>query len=135
MIKIVIPKTDVFILKQKQLGDISEPKLSSIYGFTDYRKIPRDVAGIYMFFNKNGELLYCGQTVKLRQRIRSHFNGTTVINFNLDEVYKIAVFFVPDALDREIYESYIINKLEAKYNIDKVFFRKVEPLPNSNNHN
>ncbi|NRG48327.1 nucleotide excision repair endonuclease, partial [Bacillus sp. CRN 9] len=38
-------------------------------------------------------------------------------------VHKIAAIFVDDAMEREIYETYIINTLEAKYNVDKVFYK------------
>ena len=40
-----------------------------------------------------------------------------------NEVYKIAVSIVEDPMEREIYETYIINKQHAKYNIDKVFYK------------
>lgn len=124
MIKIEIPSTDVEILKKRQLGEKGEPDLSSVYGFTDYMRIPRDKSGIYMFFNNNDELLFAGKARKLRQRIRKNFeDNVSAIKLYRDEVYKIAVCFVEDPVDREIYETYIINRLQAKYNVDKVFFK------------
>ncbi|MBU8878077.1 nucleotide excision repair endonuclease [Bacillus sp. FJAT-29790] len=124
MIKIEIPSPDIVITKRKQLGEASEPELSNMYGFTDYHRIPRDKGGLIMFFNKNDDLLFVGKARKLRQRVRKHFEDTvSPIKMYRDEVYKIAVCFVEDPMEREIYETYIINKLQAKYNIDKVFFR------------
>jgi excinuclease UvrABC nuclease subunit len=124
LIKIEIPSTDVEIMKKRQLGEKGEPDLSSVYGFTDYMRIPRDKSGIYMFFNNKDELLFAGKARKLRQRIRKNFDdNVSAIKLYRDEVYKIAVCFVEDPVDREIYETYIINRLQAKYNVDKVFFK------------
>ncbi|MEW9699524.1 nucleotide excision repair endonuclease [Paenibacillus sp. SI8] len=118
MINITIPTPDVSITKQVA------PELSHIYGFTDFHLIPRDKGGIFMFFNENDELLLAGKARKLRPRIKKHFEDTvSPIKNNREEVVKIDVCVVEDPLDREIYETYIINKLQAKYNIEKVLFK------------
>lgn len=118
MINISIPKPDVTISKQKN------PELSNIYGFTDFHLIPRDKGGIFMFFNDKKELLFVGKARKLRPRIKRHFeDNVSVIKEHRDEVTKIQVCLVDDPVHREIYETYIVNELKAKYNIDKVFFR------------
>ena len=79
-----------------------------------------------MFFNKNDELLFVGKARKIRQRIKKHFedNVSPMIKHR-DEVYKISVFIVEEAMDREIYETYAINTLKSKYNIEKAFFNKI----------
>lgn len=118
MIKITIPTPDVMITKQ----DPSE--LSNIYGFTDFHLISRDKGGIFMFYNDNEELLFVGKARKLRPRIKKHFEDTvSVIKEHRDEVTKIEVCHIEDPVNREIYETYIVNELKAKYNVDKVFFR------------
>jgi excinuclease UvrABC nuclease subunit len=123
VINIEIPKPNVIIYKQQKLGDINKTPLSSVYGFTDYELIPRNVPGIYMFYNQKDDLLYCGKTNSLRQRIRTHFCDTkSAIRFHRDEVFKISVCFVKDPFEREIYETYINHFYRAKYNADKVFF-------------
>lgn len=124
MIKIDIPSPDIVITKRNQNGETSGTELSSVYGFIDYHRIPRDKGGIIMFFNKNDDLLFVGKARKLRQRVKKHFEDTvSPIKLYRDEVYKIAVCFVEDPMNRDIYETYIINKLKAKYNVDKVYFR------------
>ncbi|MBZ5751037.1 MULTISPECIES: nucleotide excision repair endonuclease [Metabacillus] len=124
MIKIEIPSPDLVVVKKRQLGEKDEPVVSSVYGFTDYMKVPRDKSGVYMFFNNKDELLFVGKARKLRLRIRKHFeDNVSPIKPYRDEVYKIGVVYVEDPIDREIYETYIINTLQAKYNVDKVFFR------------
>lgn len=124
MIKIEIPSPDVVLTKKKQLGEKVEAVLSSEYGFTDYHRISRDKGGIILFFNASDELLFVGKARKLRPRVKRHFEDTvSPIRNHRDEVYKIAVFHVEDPMEREIYETYIINTLQAKYNIDKVFYK------------
>ncbi|WP_442599727.1 nucleotide excision repair endonuclease [Neobacillus sp. D3-1R] len=124
MIKIEIPTPDVVLTRKKQLGEKVESVLSSVYGFTDYHRISRDKGGIIMFFNADDELLYVGKARKLRPRVKRHFEDTVspIKNYR-DEVYKIAVIHVESPMEREIYETYIINTLEAKYNTDKVFYK------------
>ncbi|MGG4489114.1 nucleotide excision repair endonuclease [Metabacillus idriensis] len=124
MIKIEIPRADVVLTRNPVKGQPVEAPLSSEYGFTDYNRIPRDKGGIFMFYNINEELLFVGKARKLRQRIKKHFEDTvSPIKNNRDEVHEIAVCIVDNAVDREIYETYIINELQAKYNVDKVFYK------------
>ncbi|MDQ0199516.1 nucleotide excision repair endonuclease [Neobacillus ginsengisoli] len=124
MIKIETPTPDVVITKQKKLGEPVEAEISSVYGFTDYHRIPRDKGGLILFYNNNDELLYVGKARKLRPRIKKHFeDNVSPIKLHRDEVYKISVCVVEDPMEREIYETFLVNKLQAKYNIDKVFYK------------
>jgi excinuclease UvrABC nuclease subunit len=124
LIKIEIPNPDITITERQQQRKENEPEIKSIYGFIDFHQIPRDKGGIFLFYNINDELLFVGKARKLRQRVKKHFEDTvSPIKDHRDEVYKIEVCIVEDPTDREIYETYIINKLHSKYNVDKVFFR------------
>ncbi|MER2260787.1 MAG: nucleotide excision repair endonuclease [Psychrobacillus sp.] len=124
MIKIELPKPTVTITQRTQALKEGEVEIPSIYGFIDFHQIPRDKGGIFMFYNKNDELLFVGKARKIRQRIKKHFedNVSPMIKHR-DEVYKISVCIVEEPMDREIYETYAINTLKAKYNIDKVFYK------------
>jgi excinuclease UvrABC nuclease subunit len=118
VILITVPTPDVTILKQE------DPQLSHIYGFTDFHLIPRDKGGIFMFYNSQDELLFAGKARKLRPRIKKHFEDTVSdIRNNRNEVTKIEVCVVDSAVDREIYETFIINKFKAKYNTEKVLYK------------
>lgn len=118
MINITIPTPDVTITKQVN------PELSHIYGFTDFHLITREQGGIFMFYNDKDELLFVGKARKLRPRIKKHFeDSVSVMKKYRDEVTKIEVCIVEDPVDREIYETYIINEFKAKYNVDKVFYK------------
>lgn len=117
MIKITIPEADIAIKKK------DAPEMSNTYGFTEFHRIPRDKGGIFMFFNEDQDLLFVGKARKLRPRIKKHFENTvSPMKDHRHEVTKIDVCIVESPVDREIYETYIINALEAKYNVDKVFF-------------
>nr|WP_225650115.1 MULTISPECIES: nucleotide excision repair endonuclease [Bacillaceae] len=119
-----MPAPDVVITRSKQLGEKVEAVISSEYGFTDYHRIPRDKGGIIMFFDADDELMFVGKARKLRPRVKKHFeDNVSPIKNHRHEVNKIAVITVVDPIDREIYETYAINVLKAKYNIDKVFYK------------
>lgn len=126
MVKIIIeiPEPDITITKQNTCGPKNKTPMCSKYGFLDYEKIPRNKAGIYNFFNECGKLLYCGQSKSLRSRVRDHFyKSDSPVKNHRNEITRIDIILVPDDLEREILETYIINKLKAKYNTDKVFFK------------
>ena len=124
MIKIEIPNPDVVITRKRELGEKVEAVISSEYGFTDYHRIPRDKGGIILFYNVEGDLLFVGKARKLRPRVKKHFeDNVSPIKSHRDEVHKIAISVVEDPMEREIYETYIINMEQAKYNIDKVFYK------------
>jgi len=124
VIKIELPTPDVVITRSNQVGEKVEAAISSEYGFTDYHRIPRDKGGIIMFFDADDELMFVGKARKLRPRVKKHFeDNVSPIKNHRHEVNKIAVISVVDPVDREIYETYAINVLKAKYNIDKVFYK------------
>ena len=124
MIKIEIPKPDLVLSRNDQYGQTGEEEGSKAYAFTEFMQIPREKSGIFMFYNIQDELMFVGKARKLRHRIKKHFDdNVSAIKNHRDEVDKIEVCYVEDAVDREIYETYIINNLQAKYNVDKVFFK------------
>lgn len=118
MILITLPTPEVTILKQES------PEGSHIFGFTEFHLIPRDRGGIFSFYNSKDELLFVGKARKLRPRIKKHFeDSVSLVKNHRDEITKICVFLVDNPMHREIYETYMINELKAKYNIDKVFYK------------
>ncbi len=118
LINITVPTPDVTITKQ------ADPQLSHIYGFTDFHLITREQGGIFMFYNAADELLFVGKARKLRPRIKKHFEDTvSPMKSHREEVTTIEVCVIEDPVDREIYETYIINTMRAKYNVDKVLYK------------
>jgi excinuclease UvrABC nuclease subunit len=124
MIKIDIPVADISITERKQSRKDDEPVIKSIEGFIDLHKIPRDKGGMILFYNINDELLFVGKARKLRQRVKKHLeDNVSPLKDHRDEVYRIDVCLVEEPMEREIYETYMINTLQAKYNVDKVFYK------------
>ncbi|MEK3888000.1 nucleotide excision repair endonuclease [Bacillus sp. FSL K6-3431] len=124
MINIKEPAADLTITQRKQVIENDEAPIKPIYGFIDFHEIPRDKGGIFQFYNDRDELLFVGKARKLRQRVKKHFeDSVSPIKNNRDEVKRITVSFIEDPMEREIYETYLINMKRAKYNIDKVFYQ------------
>ena len=124
MIKIEIPAADISIQQRKQVIEGDEAVIPEIYGFIDFHLIPRDKGGIILFYNEKDELIFVGKARKLRPRVKKHFeDNVSPIKEHRNEVKKIDIILVEDAMEREIYETYMINKLHAKYNVDKVFYK------------
>ncbi|MGK7378765.1 nucleotide excision repair endonuclease [Planococcus sp. 1R117A] len=125
MINIQPPKADITITQRKQEVTGDEAIIKPLYGFIDLHEIPRDKGGIIQFFNHSGELLFVGKARKLRQRVKKHFeDSVSPLKNHRDEVHRITVSIVEDPMERDIYETYLINTHKAKYNIDKVFYKE-----------
>ena len=123
MIKIELPKPDLVIYQREQKLKEGEAVITPYFGFIDFHKITREKGGIFFFYNKENELLFVGKARKIRQRIKKHFEDTvSPMKNHRDEVYKIEVYEIDSPMEREIYETYAINTLRAKYNIDKIFY-------------
>ena len=123
MIKIELPKPDLVIYQREQVLKDGDVPITPFHGFIDFHKITRDKGGFFLFYNKANQVLCVGKARKIRHRIKKHFeDNVSPMKKYRDEIYKIEVYEVEDAMEREIYETYAINTLRAKYNLDKVFF-------------
>jgi len=91
----------------------------------EVNNIPKNKAGIYLFYGANNDLLYIGKTKLLRQRIRQHLLSND-INTELLRHHFVFVrcIYVDDSLERDIYETYMVNTLRPLFNIDKVLVDK-----------
>lgn len=84
--------------------------------------IPR-IGGVYLLYSDKGELLYIGKAQNLKQRLTQHFNCYS--SDNLQDVYHNIGYatycIVSDPVEREIYETWMINTMKPAWNIEKVF--------------
>jgi len=123
LIKIEFPKPDVVIRQREQDVKPGDVPFTPYFGFIDFHKITREKGGIFLFYNEKNELLFVGKARKIRQRIKKHFeDNVSPMKNHRDEIFKIEVYEVEDAMEREIYETYAINVFRSKYNVDKVFY-------------
>ena len=118
-----MPKPDVVIRQREQVIKPGDVEIPPYYGFIDFHKITREKGGLFFLYNAANELLFVGKARKVRQRIKKYFDGNVApLNNHKHEVHKIEVYEIEDPMEREIYETYAINKFRAKYNTEKVFF-------------
>ena len=123
LIKIELPKPDVVIRQREQVLKPGDIEIKPHYGFIDFHKITREKGGLFFLYNEKNELLFVGKARKIRQRIKKYFDGNIApLNNHKHEVHKIEIYEIEDAMEREIYETYAINTLRAKYNVEKKFF-------------
>lgn len=98
---------------------IEVPEPSGLVRKGECKSIPKDKAGVYLFYGESGRLLYVGQTIDLKTRIYAHFTGCTNTSRVHKEFEYCAYFFEDKLTSREIYEYYMINELLPEYNKGK----------------
>ena len=77
--------------------------------------------GVYVFKDKDRQILYVGITDDLKRRISAHLNGygsQDIFNLKKDDLI-IEFFNEENVIYRDIYESYLIHQLKPRYNISK----------------
>jgi len=116
MIKIEIPRTERFYRDQ---ADLLLAK-----------------GGVYFFHNNDfNELLYIGKTCNVKQRVKIHLTDTRFFvnqrgekhgsTSDIQHNFKwIEVFYVDCPVERDIYETYLINTLRPSLNVNKVYLYK-----------
>jgi len=84
------------------------------------RKFPTE-PGIYLFYDKNKELIYVGKATSLRNRVQSYFRGARSmrpIEQMMHEVMDIKIKQTDSVLEAVILEANYIKKFLPKYNVD-----------------
>ena len=94
---------------------------SKYYSIDEIGNLPYGVQGVYALYNQQMKLMYIGKSSDMRPRIASHMCGNT---HTKEVCHNFALFRfceVPDIVDREIYETYYINRWKPLLNKDKTF--------------
>lgn len=84
------------------------------------QKFPTE-PGIYLFYDKNKELVYVGKATSLRNRVQSYFRGprsSRPIEQMMHEVMDIKIKQTDSVLEAVILEANYIKKFLPKYNVD-----------------
>jgi len=100
---------------------IEIPKFEMILKYDELDKIPASKAGVYVIYGEYNEVMYTGKAEELRSRIHNHFTGNTNTGLIYQYFYKVGFFYEDDPVYRDMYETYIINKFESKWNEFKCF--------------
>lgn len=86
---------------------------------TQLAKLP-DEPGIYLYYDKNNNLIYVGKATSLKQRVRSYFTGKRTnrpIEQMIDLVETIQYRTADSVLEAIIMEANAIKKFQPKYNV------------------
>ncbi len=101
------------------------------------KRLP-DSPGVYLYFNKEKELLYVGKATSLKRRVGSYFNKAhdSRIEEMVRQIARIDYIETPTVIEALVLEANQIKALSPKYNIlqrdDKTFLYLVitnEPYP------
>jgi len=86
-----------------------------------------DKPGIYMYFDKHGDILYIGKAKNLKNRVRSYFNGAQVgkTKYLVKKICNIEYTVVETEQDALLLENNLVKEHQPPYNIrlkdDKTF--------------
>lgn len=88
-------------------------------------------AGVYVYTDKNNNVLYVGKANSLRSRVTSYFAKSAVLGERtqllVDKVHKIKITMVESELEALLLEAFYIKKFRPKYNVrlsdDKSYIR------------
>ena len=110
-----IEKLIEFINKDKKKINFSK------YSFDkDFLTNIPEYSGVYLFYNKTGEVIYVGKTNNLRRRINSYFWNTgeslEKIKGILDDIFRIEYMIMGSELEAIVEEYNLIKKFKPKYN-------------------
>jgi len=96
------------------------PEIMTQFTVADFLKRDKDwlkdESGLYMLYDKHGNLLYIGITKNFRDRLLSHIRGKSNSFIFYRQIHKIVLYRVRDKTDRDIYESWSIRELNPIYN-------------------
>jgi len=86
-------------------------------------------AGVYIFKDRAGEVIYIGKAKNLKSRVRAYFNETDsrpLLQFLKPKIKDIAFMLTDTEKEALILENHLIKKYQPKYNIrlrdDKTYF-------------
>ena len=79
-------------------------------------------SGVYIFYDKNKEIIYVGKATSLRDRVGSYFQNSEgykrPIEIMIHEVADIEIKKTETVLEAYILEQELIKKFQPKYNVD-----------------
>ncbi|WP_456363073.1 nucleotide excision repair endonuclease [Priestia aryabhattai] len=87
---------------------------------SNYKSVKKK-CGVYRIYNKDGKLMYVGQTKNLRRRLYEHFTEKRKGYF-IQTVRFFYVDFEDEFITKsylDMYETYLIRKLKPRYNVQQ----------------
>lgn len=84
---------------------------------SDFGSISPSKKGVYYFYDKYDCIIYIGKSKSFRSRFSAHRSGS----YFFAHVVKARLFEIESEVDRDIYETYFINKYSPQYNRGKMW--------------
>ncbi len=80
-----------------------------------------DVPGVYMMLDRNGDVLYIGKAVSLRNRVRSYFQDSAAHHIRtqamVERVVDVRTIVVTNEVEALILEANLIKRYQPPYNV------------------
>lgn len=83
-------------------------------------KLLPSLPGCYLYYNKEGEIIYVGKAKILKRRVMSYFNrkhDSVKVNVLVSQIEKLEYIITNTEVEALILESHLIKKHKPKYNI------------------
>ena len=83
-------------------------------------KLLPSLPGCYIYYDKNGEVIYVGKAKILKRRVMSYFNRkheSVKVNVLVSQIEKLEYIITNTEVEALILESHLIKKYKPKYNI------------------
>lgn len=83
-------------------------------------KLLPSLPGCYLYYNKEGEIVYVGKAKILKRRVMSYFNrkhDSVKVNVLVSQIEKLEYIITNTEVEALILESHLIKKHKPKYNI------------------
>ncbi len=91
-----------------------------IYLKSTYKKLP-EKAGVYIYSDKDSNILYVGKANNLKSRVSSYFLNNSLLGEKtrllVSQIEKIKITIVESELEALLLEAFYIKKYKPKYNI------------------
>lgn len=105
--------------------DLPSIQFTKNFLIKDILTIPNNISGIYCIYGNTG-LLYIGKAKNVRQRLSQHISHSNLYSrdclYGYESLLKYFNYSILNCpADREIYETYLINKMRPKLNKNKTY--------------
>jgi predicted GIY-YIG superfamily endonuclease len=88
--------------------------------------IRKNFGGVYVFKDRFDNVLYVGKTRRFKKRLSEHLRGHGRSKIFSQHIFTADLYALAEEYEREIYETYMIDRLKPKYNVDKVYRKEDE---------
>ncbi|MBW3113504.1 GIY-YIG nuclease family protein [Bacillus sp. MCCB 382] len=105
---------------------IEPPHKTETVAVNNFEGIRENFGGVYVFKDRFNNVLYVGKTRRFKKRLSEHLRGYGRSKLFSQHIYTADLYTLREEYDREIYETYMIDRLNPKYNVDKVYRKENE---------